>query len=342
MIFSRRLFFCLPVLTLPFLVPACSSEEKFEGRPTIAFVTNCNVPFWEPARAGVIQAGRDLEVNVIYRAPDKQVAEQKQIIEDLMNRGIDGLAVSVMAPDDQKDFLAQTAKSIQVVTHDSDSPDCGRRLFVGVDNYQAGRMCGQMVFDAFPDGGKVAIFVGNLTQKNAIDRRQGVIDAALGRKERGNDPNSGPIKGDNGVVILGTYTDDIEQPKAKANVEDVLNKHPDLAGVVGLFQINPPQALAALRDQRRLGEVKVFGFDEDPDTLSAIEKGYCEGTVVQDPYRYGYESVRLLLELIEGKNDVVPKNDQQFFHVQAELIQKGNLSVFRKKLAQQMSVLEGR
>jgi ribose transport system substrate-binding protein len=50
-----------------------------------------------------------------------------------------------------------------------------------MDNYTAGRMCGELVREALPKGGKVMLFIGRLEQDNARLRRQGVIDALLGR-----------------------------------------------------------------------------------------------------------------------------------------------------------------
>ena len=63
----------------------------------------------------------------------------------------------------------------------SDVPSSRRLCFVGIDNYVAGRMCGDLVKRALPDGGKIMIFVGRTEQDNARLRRQGLIDAVLGR-----------------------------------------------------------------------------------------------------------------------------------------------------------------
>jgi ribose transport system substrate-binding protein len=49
--------------------------------------------------------------------------------------------------------------------------------YVGTNNVEAGRAAGRLVRKVLPEGGKVAIFVGRLDVQNAIERRQGVLEA---------------------------------------------------------------------------------------------------------------------------------------------------------------------
>src|SRR4029077_14395460 len=97
----------------------------------------------------------------------------------------------------------------------------------------------------------------------------------------------------NNFKILGTLTDEFDMAKAKANVEDTLSKYPDIGGLVGLFGYNTPQILEAVQ-QAKLGTVKVIGFDEDDATLAGVKSGTVHGTVVQNPYMYGFKSVEIL------------------------------------------------
>jgi len=72
--------------------------------------------------------------------------------------------------------------------------------------------------------------------------------------------------------------------------------------MVGLWEYNPPQILNALKEKKLLGKVKVVGFDENFDTLRAIDAGHCEGTVCQQPFKFGYDSIKLLRDVVvEGK-----------------------------------------
>jgi ribose transport system substrate-binding protein len=208
-------------------------------------------------------------------------------------------------------------------------------MFIGVDNYKAGRMCGQLVKEALPKGGKVAIFVGRLEQDNARLRRQGLIDELMNRSDdpTRNDPPGQEIKGDK-YTVVATLTDQFDRSRAKANTEDMITKNPDLACVVGLFAYNPPMCLEALKQRNMLGKIQVIGFDEQDATLQAIKDGHCHGTVVQNPYKYGYESVNVLVKLAKGDKSVIPGN--KIMDIPARQIRKDNVEEFwadlKKKL----------
>src|SRR5690606_11941633 len=159
----------------------------------------------------------DFDVDVVFRMPENNLSEQKQVLEDLLNRGVDGIAVSVIDPINQNGLLQRIAARVPLVTHDSDAPDSDRKCFIGVDNYAAGRMAGELAKRTLPDGGKLALFIGNLSQDNARLRRQGFLDVVLGRERRTPlaemDPTGAVLEG-GGFTVVGTYTDDGDVTKA--------------------------------------------------------------------------------------------------------------------------------
>jgi ribose transport system substrate-binding protein len=71
--------------------------------------------------------------------------------------------------------------------------------------------------------------------------------------------------------------------------------------LIGLFAYNPPALVEATRSKKLVGKVKIVGFDEDLVTLDAIDKGEMVGSISQDPYNYGYESVKWLAKLARGE-----------------------------------------
>lgn len=117
------------------------------------------------------------------------------------------------------------------------------------------------------------------------------------------------------TILDEIQTDGGDRSNAKKNAENTLVKYEDIDAMVGLWAYNAPQCLEALKDADKLGKVKVFSFDEDPATLAAIKEGHCVGTIVQDPYLFGYMSMKHLKELVvdgkepelsDGKNIPVP------------------------------------
>ncbi len=119
-----------------------------------------------------------------------------------------------------------------------------------------------------------------------------VVMTGCGGKGKG-DENSLQGKTFGKFIILDeVQTDGGDRSLAKKNAENTLVKYPEVEAMVGLWAYNAPQCIEALKDAGKLGEVKIFSFDEDPVTLDAIKDGHCEGTMVQDPYLFGYSSMR--------------------------------------------------
>lgn len=310
-----------------------TADTTAKERPTVAFVTNQIADFWNIAKAGCLEAQKDFDVDVEVRMPAQATAaEQKKIVEDLVNRGIDGIAISPIDADNQTALVNEVAEKIPLITHDSDAPKSNRLMYIGMDNYRAGRMCGELVKKALPEGGEVMLFIGRLEQDNAKQRRQGVIDELLGRdpdRNRFEPVESEPIEGEK-YTILKTLTDGGDQSDCKRKAEDALNTYKDVKAMVGLFEYNPPAILQAVNQANKLGEVKVIGFDENEVTLQAIRDGHCIGTVVQNPFDYGYKSVEMLVKVINEGESALPENRE--VDIPARTITKENVDAFEDDL----------
>jgi ribose transport system substrate-binding protein len=322
---------CLAVAAILALVSGGCGGQGASTKPQVAYVTNGIASFWVIAAKGARAAARDFDAEVDVQMPAEGVGDQKRIVQSLLARGIDGIAISPIDPDNQTDLLDEAAARVPLITHDSDAPNSQRLCFVGIDNYAAGRACGQLVKQALPQGGRVMLFVGRLEQLNARLRRQGLIDELMDRAPdpTRQDPNAGPIQGAR-YTVLDTRTDQFDFAKAKAQVEDAIAKYPDLDCVVGLFAYNPPKCLEAVKEAGKVGRIRIVGFDEDDDTLQGIRTGEVYGTVVQDPYRYGYESVRILAALTRKDRAVLPAGG--VLAIPARQITAANLDSFWTEL----------
>jgi len=302
-----------------------------DEKPTVAFVTNGIASFWVVAEAGARKAAEDVNAEVLVKMPAEGVADQKRILEDLLTQGVDGVAVSPIDPSGQRDLLNEVAENTIYITHDSDAPFTNRVAYIGMDNYDAGRMAGQLIKEAIPEGGEVMIFVGRLEQLNAKLRRQGVIDELMDREPdagRYDEPGE-PVEGEN-YTVLDTRTDGFDFAKAKGEAQDAINKYPDLKCMVGLFAYNPPLMLEAVKEAGKTDEIEIVAFDEEDGTLQGILDGHIHGTVVQNPYEYGYQSMKLLSELARGDASHVP--DDRFMNIPARQIRKDTVMEFWTEL----------
>lgn len=264
----------------------------------VAVVTNNPELFWTICESGAKQAEKDLGVEVNFRKPEKgDVPIQMDILNALLKQGYDGIAVSVIDAQNQTPDLKRIAKQTKLITMDSDAPQSDRLCFVGVDNYEAGKSAGRLVKQAMPNGGTVAVFIGNMSGDNARQRYQGCIDELAGAKDA-----KGPALGKYTLHRNDAITDGANREQSQNNAKQVLEQigqQPDVC-MVGLFAYNPPAILEAVKSKGLSKKVKIVGFDEDPATLAGIASGDVIGTVVQDPYGYGYKSVEILVAEAKG------------------------------------------
>ena len=337
---SLSLFLLIALLLLPACKPPATGEtgdketanlptvEEGE-QPKVAFVTNMVANFWRIAEVGANDAGNEFDAEVIVKMPptEGRVLRQQEMVEELISMGVHGIAISPCDAENQTDLLNRAAKECWLITQDSDAPDSDRLCYVGMSNYDAGVMCGQLVKEALPEGGTVVIFVGTLSQENARLRRQGLIDEVLGREhdETRYDEPDAVLEGEK-YTILATRTDSGNFLDAKAVVENELSIHPDVDCMVGLFEYNPPAILEAVKAAERIDDIAVIGFDENDATLQAIIDGECHGTIVQNPYEYGYKSIEILAALARGDESVLPEDG--FVDIEARQITADNVEEF--------------
>jgi ribose transport system substrate-binding protein len=274
--------------------------------------------YWTIARKGVEKADCEIgSVDVEFKMPGEgTAAEQKRIIDDLISTGVNGIAMSPVDPDNQTQLINDTAKKALVITQDSDAPNSDRALYIGTDNVAAGRQAGNLVKEALPNGGKIMVFVGKSDARNAAERYQGLKEALQGSK----------------VEIIDIRTDDTDRARAKTNAADTLVKYPDIAGMVGLWSYNGPAILNAVKDANKVGQVKIICFDEEAETLAGVKEGSIFATVVQQPFEFGYQSVKIMAQILGGDKSAIPANKQ--INVPTKIIKKDTVEEFEKNIKQ--------
>ena len=298
----------------PAPIATVGPDEKIK----VAFVTNNPSDFWTIARKGCEKADAELKnLEFEFRIPaNGTAAEQTQIVDDLLAKGTKGIAISPKDPANQTSMLNKAASQALLVTQDSDAPKSNRACYVGTDNKAAGKQAGEEIKKALPNGGKIMVFVGSKDAQNAQDRYNGIKEALEGSK----------------VQIVDLRTDEADRAKAKNNASDALVKEKDLAALVGLWSYNGPAILEAVKDAGKIGKVKIICFDEEDPTLAGVKSGAITATVVQQPYEFGYQSLKLMDKVLREGESALPENQMQI--VPTKVINKSNVDAFEKQLNQ--------
>jgi ribose transport system substrate-binding protein len=310
----------LLVVCLVCVAAGCRSADspRADGAKTLklAFVTNNSADFWTIARRGVEKADAELpDVDAEFRlTSDGTAAEQQRIVDDLLTKGVDAIAISPVDPQNQTALINAAAERTIVFTQDSDAPQTARTCYIGTDNVAAGRQAGQLIREAIPDGGSIMLFVGKLDARNAQERIQGIEETLAGSNIR----------------IIDVRTDDADDVRAKANAADTLVRYPDITGLVGLWSYNGPAILNAVREAGRIGRVRIVAFDEADETLAGVRDGAIHATVVQQPYEFGYQAIVRMAQAVRGDRSFIPETKQII--VPTLVVTRANVEEFTNRI----------
>lgn len=298
------------------LVGLATNSALSQDKPTLAFVVNGASDFWKAAEAGVKKAQGELpDFNMELKYPEQSsVAIQQRLMDDLVTAGVKAIMVSAVDPKTSTDGLNKIAGQTALFTTDSDAPQTNRLAYIGSSNVDAGKQAAEIAKKAMPDGGKCIGFVGLLGADNAKERIEGMKAGLEGTK----------------IELTDVRGDDIDQARAKKNVEDALVASPDVTCMVGFYSYNTPRIYEALRDAGKLGAITVVGFDDDPITLGGVKEGTVAGTVVQQPFEWAYQGMKLMAAYVKGDKSGIPEN--KLIIVPTKIIGKDDVDAYAASL----------
>ncbi|MCC9609511.1 substrate-binding domain-containing protein [Blastopirellula sp. JC732] len=136
-------------------------------------------------------------------------------------------------------------------------------------------------------------------------------------------------------TVVALRSDSGNHDRAKQNAEAAISKYPNLNCMVGLYAYNPPTILRAVENAGKLDDIKIVGFDEDIETLKGIEEGKIFGTVVQQPFLFGFKSVEYLSALVRGEEVDVPES--KIIYIPHRVIRPDNAAQFKADIEQMMA-----
>jgi ribose transport system substrate-binding protein len=302
------------------LATAICGSAYAQEKPKLAFVVNAASDFWKLSEAGVKAAQAELpNYETQFRYPAQGTAAlQNALMDDLVAAGTAAIMISSVDPKTSTDAFNRIAAQIPLFTTDSDAPNSDRIAYLGSSNTDAGVQAGEIAKKVLPNGGKCMGFVGFLGADNAVERIAGFRQAVEG----------------SGIELVDVRGDDVDFARARSNVDDVLAASPDINCMVGFYSYNPPKIYEALQAAGKLGEITVIAFDEDPITLGAVREGQFAGTVVQDPYQWGYQGMKLMAAYLEGDKSGIPADG--LIIVPTKIIDKDNVDAFEAELRERI------
>ncbi|MDD5586056.1 MAG: sugar-binding protein [Alphaproteobacteria bacterium] len=268
--------------------------------------------FFEKSAEGCRKAAAELHVRCDYIGPSKvDAVEQVQILQDLIARRVDGIAV---APVDSATMAgplkAAKEAGIPVVTFDSDLLAKDRALratYIGTDNYAIGENEAKILQKMKPSGGTICIQTNTAGEANLNERVRGVRETLSGRT--GTSGMGERLKGKNGwrevdgcpLMNDGDFTVTVKQ------FDETLGKYPDLTAFVPvggwaqLFPASYREVIGRYKDRIMSKKTVYITADTLPPQMELVAEGLSHANVGQRPFDMGYKSMAALKDLAEGK-----------------------------------------
>ncbi len=298
------------------LTAANGTSDAADKKFVFALVPkNMNNPFFDQARDGCKKAEKDLKgaVECLYIGPGEHGGgeEQVQVVDDLIARKVDGIAVSPANAAAMAHALAAAKRAgIPVLTWDSDLLERDKKLriaYIGTHNYDIGVNLAKLVMAVKPKGGTICIQSGGAAAANHNERMQGIRDTLSGQKSDG--APGARLTGQNGwkeVDGCPLYTND-DFPVAVQQMEDILGKYPTLDAFVptGGFPQFLPQAYRKVAEKVKAridsGSLALVVADTLQVQIDLLKAGLSLGQVGQRPFDMGYKTMFFLKDIKDGK-----------------------------------------
>lgn len=291
--------------------PQTAESQKWQ----IGFVMKVlNNPFFIRMEEGARQAARDLNVDLIVQAADREidVERQMQIIENLIEARVSALCVT---PSGSREVVAAIAKAnqagIPVLIVDTKVDDKTARemnvkyaSFIGSDNYQGGLLAGRYFAQKFTQPASIAILEGIPGHETHDSRLKGFLDG---------------IQGASQLKVVASQPANTERDQGYNVCQNILQSHPDIQGLFATNDMMALGAVEAISAASLKGKIAVVGFDAIDEARQAIREGIMAGSVAQFPDEMGRVAVESAVKVLRG--ETIPET----IPVKIELITKDNV-----------------
>jgi ribose transport system substrate-binding protein len=275
--------------TAAFVQPAVAQQ------PTIPIIVKDTTSFyWQIVLAGARKAGQDLGVKVPELGAQSEADINGQIA--ILENAVSSKPAAIVISPTQRAALGkpidEAAKSVKIVGIDSAADSKAFTSFLTTDNVQGGRIAADGLAAAITKQygkaeGEVAL-ITHLPGVGSLDERSKGFKEQLASKYPG-------------IKLVADKVSDGTANGGLNITTDLLTAFPNLRGIFASNLIQAQGAIQAIAESKAQAKVKLVGFDSDDKLVKALKDGVMAATVVQDPFRMGYDGVKTALAASKGE-----------------------------------------
>jgi len=280
----------LVIIAACLLAPACQRRGA-GGRRVIAVIPKgVSHFFWQSVHAGAEAAAKESNVEIAWNGPAQETdyAGQINIVEDAINRRVDGI---VLAPT-HRDALVPIVERAQregipVTIFDSGIGTENYVSYVATDNRQGGSVAADRLASKLGGKGRVAILGVKAGSVSTDEREQGFQETIKQKYP--------------GIEIVAFQYGESDRARSLDRATDILTAHPELDGFFASNESSTVGAVQAIKQKSLAGKIVLVGFDSSPNLIDDLKAGAIDSLVLQNPFKMGYEAVKGMVAKLDGQ-----------------------------------------
>jgi ribose transport system substrate-binding protein len=265
------------------LIASCTNPYHEENERYVFVATNINLPYWQEAQAGFLDAAKSLGVKAELTGPTAyDPYAEIEVFRQVVAQQPAGICVSAARPDlFQAEIDKAVAAGIPVICVDADVPNSKRVLYIGTDNFKAGKESLKRMAALIQGKGNIAVIT--ITGQNNLDQRVAGVAESLS-----NFP---------GLKLTKILDGKGDARNANDQISELIQKKEKVDGIICLEATGGAGAAQALHRMDLEGKLPIVAFDNDPETLDWIERGVITATITQKAYVMSYYGLKFLDDL---------------------------------------------
>ena len=276
-----------------------ASGSAFAAGEKIEFVAGMvGIPFYTTMECGARDAAKELGVELNWQgAPQWDINMQMPILEAAIERDPDGMVLAPNDPDALITIVDDLVKNkkIPVVTVDGNLNEPVDVQNMRTDNLTAGGLAADAMAQAIGGEGTVLIVALNPGVVGNQQRADGFLNVLKEKYPK--------------ITVLPIEYPGSDQNKAAEVVAAAIQANPDLKGIYTTHSNAAVGTSSAVIGAGLGGKVKIIAYDADPQQVRDLKDGVYDALVVQSPYLEGYNSVKLVTQILRGEVDPATLED---------------------------------
>ncbi len=272
----------------------CSCAGGENDKKEIAVIVKAvDSDFWHTVKSGVESAATEYNVSVSFEGPENEedYVVQNELIAKAVQNGADAIVLSAIDFEKSAETVDEAVRSgVKVVTIDSDVDSKQVSMFIGTDNFTAGRVAGEAAVKGFAPESNIRIGLLNYYEStdNGRQREEGFREY---------------IKGIPNAEIAAAVNVSSNTESATAGAVSLLKNNPEINVLVGFNEWMTLGIGNAIKQLSLADKVQGVGFDTNIASIEMLETGEMDTLIVQNPFAIGYLGVEKAAELVSGEGD---------------------------------------